>query len=275
MHTREQIIASLHEVAEAFGSPARETILYENEGKHITETELILERALADHPIVDVGGGLGVNLLCLRKLLGPEARLVLLDRFAEYDSANRMGDKSRGMELLEAARIEIIKQDFWQNQQLPFAPGSVGIVTFFDVVEHLPGSPLGVLEQIRRALRPGGAIVMSGPNAVAFMRRADLLLGRHPYMPFELWMSPHYYAHYREYRRDEYLRILERAGFSVERSMMKAEPTRSRARHNYHNRKRSPISGVSAALWIVYLIEAILPAFRSTFYAVAAPKPAS
>ena len=76
------VVAAPHEVAEALGSPTRETILYENLGKHAYEITCILERR--PRSVLDVGGGLGVNLLCFRRLLGPGPALILVDRFSEY-----------------------------------------------------------------------------------------------------------------------------------------------------------------------------------------------
>ena len=60
-------------VAEEFGSPARETIVFENLGKHVLEIDLILRSLPGGGRVLDVGGGLGVNLLAIKRLRGSNA----------------------------------------------------------------------------------------------------------------------------------------------------------------------------------------------------------
>lgn len=262
--------AALEAVAEEMGGPARETILFENRGKHLVELELIL--GLDPGSVLDVGGGLGVNLLCLRRLLGPEPRLVLVDRFREYDEDNRMGLASRGLEAMERAGVEARELSFWPEAELPAQEGGYDVVTIFDVLEHLPGHPLGLLEACRRVLSPGGALVLGGPNAVALGRRIKVLRGVHPYTPYELWLGDRYDGHYREYTPAEYADLLERAGFRVVSRRAVAEPTRTRARHAYHQGHHGRLSPTAAALWGMRLLEGLAPDLRGSVYLVARPE---
>lgn len=58
---------------------------------------------------------------------------------------------------------------------LPFAPGTFDLVLMSEVVEHVADLRL-VLAEVRRALRPGGALVLTTPN-LWDVRRAVAALG--------------------------------------------------------------------------------------------------
>jgi SAM-dependent methyltransferase len=52
-----------------------------------------------------------------------------------------------------------------QGAPLPYAEDSFDVVNLMEVVEHIPSHLIGgVLDQIRRVLRPKGALVVSTPN---------------------------------------------------------------------------------------------------------------
>ena len=70
----DKIKSILHGIAEDFGSPAKDTILFANFGKHLEEIKMIISNFHSNGAILDVGGGLGVNLLAIRKLLGKNER---------------------------------------------------------------------------------------------------------------------------------------------------------------------------------------------------------
>lgn len=260
--------AILRKVAEDFGEPARTTILCENWLKHLFELQLIRASLRQEGTLIDVGGGLGVNLICLRRL-GYRGRLVLIDRFSEYDSSNRMGSQERGRSVAAAHGVEILETEFWPTLTLPVDADRCDVVTSFDVVEHLPGNPLQHLSEIRRTLRPGATLILGAPNASSLMKRVDLALrGRHPYAHFEDWMRAPYYEHYREYTPGEYRQILERSGFRVTRQFMSSAVPLSRARNRYHNRRHSWLSPVPYALLGIAAVETLLERLRHTVYTI-------
>jgi 16S rRNA G527 N7-methylase RsmG len=85
---------ALVKVANRLNIKARETVLFENRHKHIDEINTILRKIYHKNEIeiVDVGGGLGINLLVLRELLNnKKIELYLVDRFVEYNEDNKMG----------------------------------------------------------------------------------------------------------------------------------------------------------------------------------------
>lgn len=208
----QQISRALHDVAHLLPANATKTVLLENWGKHLHEIEHVINGAKQNGTLLDVGGGVGVNLLVLSRVR-PDLKLFLVDRFQEYTDKNKMGDSESALALLNSARVSTVKLDFVLDPHLPYDDGYFDIVTCFDVVEHLPCNPLTQLGEVRRTLKAGGYIYLSGPNAISLAHRQALMAGKHPYMPFDLWCGDNYYSHYREYSPAEFYRLLEMTGF--------------------------------------------------------------
>lgn len=266
--TADNIAARLREVAEAFGPPAKSKILFENYGKYLFEIQLILKSLGEGTRILDVGGGMGVNLLCIQRLVNQDLRLHLVDRFEEYTEENRMGSSDRGLKLMEEAKISVHTQDFWLNAELPYKPESFDVVTIFAVIEHLPGHPLRLLREIRRILKHNGKLILSGPNSVSLVKKVKLLFGKHPYIPFDLWIADKYYSHYREYNRKEYRRLLELSGFKHIQTIMSLEHSKTRALNKYCFFKHGLFTPITMALYGIYISDILLPNSRPAVYCV-------
>lgn len=88
---------------------------------------------------------------------------------------------------------------------LPFREQSFDVVTCFEVIEHV-ADPLLLLENIKRVLRPGAALIISTPN-----RRANT-----PWWPTNACASLSSPFHLREYTPDSLLRLLSRSFSEVE-----------------------------------------------------------
>lgn len=89
------------------------------------------------------------------------------------------------------------------------------LILFLEVIEHLYTSPRQTLGCLASLLNPGGAIVVSTPNAASLGHRISLLLGRHPYeMIRENRVGDP--GHYREYTRKELLGIGRELNLRVE-----------------------------------------------------------
>ncbi len=106
---------------------------------------------------------------------------------------------------LEVARSRMAEVRFIEASALllPFAESSFDVVTLWDVLEHLPlGSEVAVLREIARILRPGGYLALSVPN--------DSLLAKA--------LDPMYFPRrHRHYSASDLERMLESAGYTVER----------------------------------------------------------
>ena len=257
------------EVAELFTGRARETLLFENEGKHLYELQHLIRLLHAGSRVLDIGGGMGVNLLVLSKLVS-ECELHIIDRFSEYDESNKMGAPEGGLRLLKDAGVAVVIQDFWGIPTLPYDDMVFDVVSCLSVVEHLPGHPLQLLREAHRVLKGNGVFMFAVPNAASLVKRVKLLFGKHPYTPLNLWCQEEYFSHYREYTPDECVLLLERSGFRDVSVRMVAEPARTRVRKNFWKGVRSGCSPQSIIVRIGLkaesFAETLLPSMRSITY---------
>jgi SAM-dependent methyltransferase len=128
-------------------------------------------------------------------------------------------------------------------ESLPEADGTFDAVTLSQVIEHVT-DPEGLLRSLWTKLKPGGMIVLTTPNSRALSRR---VFGRR-------WLHWHIPFHQNHFHRAALHRLLERAGFRVEKSrtftpvpwweyqleMLLRAPKRGRA-HPYFERGESVI----------------------------------
>ena len=145
--------------------------------------EEICQRVTDRRPrILDVGCGTGANLLMLSKYGDAEGVDVSEDALAFC--------RERGLD----------KVKLGAGEELPYEDGTFDLVTAFDVVEHMDDDLAG-LREMRRVLRPGGRVLLFVP---AFMF---------------LWgLQDDVSHHRRRYRMSELRRVLEEAGFEIERT---------------------------------------------------------
>lgn len=88
--------------------------------------------------------------------------------------------------------------------QAPFPPHSIGALTMFHVVEHLP-DPRAYLEAAHSLLEPGGRLIVQVPNANSWQSK---LLGRH-------WNGMDVPRHLFDYRDSDLETLLHSCGFDV------------------------------------------------------------
>jgi len=125
-----------------------------------------------------------------------------------------------------------------------------------------------MLKESARVLRPGGSLIIGGPNAISSLKLAKLVLGQHPYMPFEPWLSGNYYGHYREYTPKEYQKLIEIAGLRLRRTLVPPEPSRTMTRSRYrHGRVGVPFKE-RVALYCLYYLDLALRRLRPSVYCV-------
>jgi len=132
--------------------------------------------------ILDVGCGTGANLLMLSKFGDAEGVDVSEDALAFC--------RERGLANVKLGAAEA----------LPYDDGTFDLVTALDVVEHLDDDLAG-LREMRRVLRPGGRVLLFVPTFMFLWGLQDDVSN-----------------HRRRYRMPELQRVLEQAGFEVERT---------------------------------------------------------
>lgn len=109
----------------------------------------VLRRLEPSGPVVDLGCGRGEWLELLDEA-GHEALGVDLNRLFLRAS------EERGLRVIEADALEYLRGCH---------PESLGAVTAFHLIEHLPFEVLlALLDAARRALRPGGVLILETPN---------------------------------------------------------------------------------------------------------------
>lgn len=132
--------------------------------------------------ILDVGCGTGANLLML----------------SEYGEAEGVDVSEEALAFCRERGLD--KVQLGAGEKLPYEDGTFDLVTAFDVVEHMDDDLAG-LREMRRVLRPGGRALLFVP---AFMF---------------LWgLQDDVSNHRRRYRLPELQRVLEQAGFEIERT---------------------------------------------------------
>ncbi len=118
---------------------------------------------------LDIGGGGDIGGLG-EAILGPYARTMhAVDQGADVAAGRQRG--------VEAVALDV------DRESLPYPDAHFGLILFASVIEHLY-NPRHVLDEIARVAAPGALLVLEAPNAVAFGRRVDALLGRNPFRWF-------------------------------------------------------------------------------------------
>ncbi|HEX5602840.1 MAG TPA: methyltransferase domain-containing protein, partial [Pyrinomonadaceae bacterium] len=145
--------------------------------------EDICHRVIDRRPrILDVGCGTGANLLMLSNYGDAEGVDVSEDALAFC--------RERGLTNVKLGAAEA----------LPYEDGTFDLVTALDVVEHLDDDLAG-LREMRRVLRPGGRALLFVPTFMFLWGLQDDVSN-----------------HRRRYRMPELQRVLEQAGFEIERT---------------------------------------------------------
>lgn len=108
---------------------------------HLLDLELA---GRSDATILDVGCGAG----------GMLESLARYGHVSGIDSSHELVEvcHQRGFDSVSVGSID----------ELPVEPGSVDLITLFDVIEHVPDD-VGALRECRRALAPGGLVFISTP----------------------------------------------------------------------------------------------------------------
>lgn len=90
---------------------------------------------------------------------------------------------------------------------------SYDTIVMAEVIEHLYTSPVSVLAALAAWMRPGGAIVLQTPNAVALHKRLRMFAGRNPIEPIRADRSNP--GHFHEYTIPELRDAAHQAGLEL------------------------------------------------------------
>jgi SAM-dependent methyltransferase len=166
---------------------------------------------------LEVGSGYGYLLFPMALFL-PQIRWTAVDHPGRsYEHGDEFVAAFRQYNCQFAA-LDIIREP------LPFPDSHFQIVTFSEVLEHLPVDRLNfVLSEIARIVRPGGLLIVSSPNQASLENRLLLLRGRSILaMPNEANSADGVLGHIRLYTPSEMESAMSRLGFSLERSVIES-----------------------------------------------------
>ena len=107
---------------------------------------------------------------------------------------------------------------------LPFPNEHFSVVTFSEVLEHLPIERVGfVLGEIVRVVRGGGILLVSSPNQASLENRLRLLRGHSILdMPSEMGYAKGTFGHIRLYTVEEIKAAFSNWGLSLERKVIES-----------------------------------------------------
>lgn len=152
----------------------------------------------------------------------PYFQTTLLHKFRQsrLHLANFLGkDKQSGVQKvfigLTGEEISYAYQQFnIEEDVFPYADGSMDVVLFCEIIEHLLLDPVHALVESRRVLRPGGRLILTTPNVISLDNVCKLAGGGNIYDPYSGY-GP-YGRHNREYNRHELVLLLADNGFEME-----------------------------------------------------------
>lgn len=162
--------------------------------RHLTQRQVVGDW-VEQGPVLDVGCNVGDLLVALR------ARGFAVAGIESSPSAVARC-RARGLETTQGT-----------VEDVTLAEASYGTITMSHVLEHV-ADPVSVLRKLKRALVPGGRIVVAVPNRAGLVAR---LFGPH----WHGWDPPFHLVHF---DASSLRGVLEAAGFQVDRVLTRGNP---------------------------------------------------
>ena len=102
-----------------------------------------------------------------------------------------------------------------ETQKLPYQQGSIDLVLFAEILEHLSTHPKIIFSHIKKILKPGGLLLLTTPNATRSQNLFSLILAKNIYFPIEQLKHHPNHRHQREYTLSELSLLLGSSGFKI------------------------------------------------------------
>ena len=98
-----------------------------------------------------------------------------------------------------------------QWDQLPYEDNYFDSVIFSEVLEHIYESPVQILKELYRILKPNGVLILTTPNVMKLENKIKFFLHINIYQDIERFCySPRYYLHFREYTEKDIKILLKK-----------------------------------------------------------------
>lgn len=164
-------------------------------GEHYRHIAALVPETIKGGKVLEIGIGYGVLAVLLKEFYSCSVVAT------EHPSRGYLRS-SEFIQFMNKKGINIVEHEL--HQPLPFIDNTFDMVSYCDVIEHLPQSMIdGSLREIRRVLKPGGCLLLSTPNLARFPNRLRFLLGRAINPPFNPRKMGETYDHIREFTEDE------------------------------------------------------------------------
>lgn len=183
---------------------------------------------------LEVGSGYGYLLFSLAVLM-PEVRWFAVD--------HPKRDYVQSEAYIRAFRehhCSLVTRDI-AREPLPFPDEQFSLVTFSEVLEHLPTERVDfVLSEIARVMQPGGVLIVTSPNQASLENRLRLLRGKSILdMPDEMGYAQGTFGHIRLYTVAEVKAAMSARGFSLECAVVESNNSGYRGTSNGSWRRRA------------------------------------
>jgi ubiquinone/menaquinone biosynthesis C-methylase UbiE len=183
---------------------------------------------------LEVGSGYGYLLFSLATLM-PGVRWSAVDHpKRDYvESESYLGT-------FREYNCSLVTRDI-TREPLPFPDRHFTLVTFSEVLEHLPIERVNfVLSEIARVVQPGGVLIVSSPNQASLENRLRLLRGGSILdMPDEMGYAQGTFGHIRLYTVAEACAAMSKHGFSLVRTIVESNNSAFRGTYNGSWRRRA------------------------------------
>jgi SAM-dependent methyltransferase len=218
---------------------ARVPVVDEDDGESLKRYLLSFEWERRDAAVEEmiVAGGLPLwrEILRLLSPASPGARLLELGSLPFHITL--LVEKLRGYQITPTAGVvderPVLRQRLHsrafaeereyacacfdlEHERFPYTDESFDVVLFCEVIEHLTENPVFTLSEIHRVLRPGGALILSTPNAARTGNLMRLWFGANVFDQYHLGSALRGTRHSREYTLGELLSLVTGCGFATD-----------------------------------------------------------
>ncbi len=196
--------------AELEAPGVREQLLRSGLPRLLATVGMIPDEA-ASGDVLELGASPYFLSLCLRHVC--RGRVAHANYFGPHGTAgcDRLVHQRSGEAVaFEYQHFNVEADDF------PYPDASFDAVLFSELIEHLGVNPVRALSEMHRVLRPGGALVLTTPNALSLERLATFVHGGSQMVDRYSLLFGYGGRHNREYHPRELRELLEGCGFAIE-----------------------------------------------------------
>lgn len=217
LKTRRQIqkeIAGIHEFCRQFSEATHGPAPLVAVSPDVKRVSMLISLALELCGELRAGNGLEIGAGFGSLLFPMAAALPHIHWTAIEHPGREFVSKPEYRAAFDKFHCELILSDI-VREPFPFPDDAFDVVTFSEVLEHLPAERLyPVLGEIARVTMTGGILIVSSPNLTSLENRIRLAKGKSILeMPDEMSYAAGTYGHIRLYATAEILQAMERLGF--------------------------------------------------------------